>query len=201
MPFILQKFTDEGTSEPFYARLWFGVMELRDHALRERLQSADIEPARLRFDGSYEPVLQALSASRKSAKAIQQLTQEHRRKITEGSIVSFQPHAVAIAESIDGQLQDELSTFLNNSVRATKGTDKVVGHFDVSIAALFSKPEKFEKGFERLRRTGHLKLALFLHEVREHWSEQLIDRRNSLEHEGWRLGRVTYRPSAQGTVK
>jgi hypothetical protein len=201
MPFILQKIADEGTSEPFYARLWLGIMELRDHALRERHQSGRIEAARLRFDGSYEPVLHALSASRKSARAVGQLVEEHYRKVTEGRIVSFQGHAVMIGESIDEQLKDEFSTFLNSSVRAMKGIDKVISHFDLSVAALFSKPEKFKKRLEQLRRAGHPKFAQFLQEVRETWPDQLMARRNALEHEGWQLGPVRYGPSVGGTVE
>ena len=75
-PFRIQKIADEGSSEPYIARLWLGIFELRDFALKEKLCSNDIETARIDFDGVYHPILKEMdmrpenSTTRKVRKAV-----------------------------------------------------------------------------------------------------------------------------------
>src|ERR1700679_1286423 len=116
--FRVQKIADEGPPDPFYTRLWIGILELRDMALSCQLKSNAIDDARAKFDNSYDPVRQALWASRTAVKNIQCAVDDHCRKLATGEIVEFQPSAYAISESIDKALRDETAAFLMNGVVA-----------------------------------------------------------------------------------
>lgn len=201
MKFRIQKIADEGTSELFYARLWLGVLELRDEALRAKLKSNEIDEARCDFDVSYKPILDAMGASRTAMKNIQQLILDHQRKVSEGEIILFQTNAFQISESIDNALRDEIATFLVNGLIAMKRTQKVIEQFGINIGCLFTKQANFEKGISELKVQGHSSLAEFLYDVRSAWSENFINGRNSLEHDGWVLPPVKYRVVAAQKVE
>jgi glutathione reductase (NADPH) len=115
MEFRIQKVRDEGTAEPFIARLWLGLMELRDQALQGA--SSDLEQARRAFDDAFWPVLDALDTLRDAAKRVRTLLTDHRRKVESGAIVSFQAIAFGIDESIDLSLRQESDRFLTSHAK------------------------------------------------------------------------------------
>jgi hypothetical protein len=201
MQFRIQKVADEGTREPFYARLWLGIFELRDYALSAKLRSNKIDAVRHDFDVLYEPVLDAMSASRTATKNIQQLILNHQRKLSEGKIIRSQAHTLEISESISKPLRNEIITFLVNGVIAIKDTQKVVEQFDVNIGCLFTKQANFKRGISKLKVEGCTSLAEFLCDVRSAWSENFISRRDSIEHNGWVLPQVEYRLVAPQRVE
>lgn len=190
--FRIQKIADEGPSDPFHARLWIGVLELRDTALRCQHKSNDVDGHRVRFDESYDPVLKALGAARTAAKNIQHLVDDHSRKLATGEIVEFQTSAFAISESIDKPLGEETAEFLVNGAIAMRCSQQVVEQFGINIGCLFTKQVNFDKGAKDLATGGHASLAQFLRDVRSAWSETFIGRRNALEHESWNLPPVNY---------
>ena len=69
--FRIQKIADEDPSDPFYARLWIGILDLREKALRCQCKPEDFEQARVKLDDSYDPVFKALGASRTAMNNIQ----------------------------------------------------------------------------------------------------------------------------------
>jgi len=191
--FIFKKISDkEGSSEPFYARLWIGISELRDSALYAKLKHSDIETYRNKFDNAYKPVLDAIGAIRTADKDIQHSIHTHKNKILTCEIVQIQEHAIEISESIDKLLRDSTATFLINGVIAIKDIQKVAEIFDIEVGCLFTKEHNFKKGVSELEKQGHKLLAQFLQEVRLHWSERFILRRDSTEHDGWILPSVEY---------
>ena len=157
------------------------------------MKSANIETYRKKFDSAYKPVLDAIWAMRTVNKDIQQAIHNHKNKVFTGEIVQIQEHAIAISETIDKLLQDLTAAFLINGVIAIKGIQKVVESFDIDIGCLFTKEHNFKKGISKLKNQGHNSLAEFLQDVRLHWSEKLILRRDSIEHEGWVLPSVKYK--------
>lgn len=189
----IQKVADEGTAEPYVARLWLGVCELRDLVLRHKAaDDADFERRRRDFDDRYSPVLDAVGAAREHAKAIQELFAGHRAKIAAGSIVSRQRNAVQISETIGLTLQEQVAGFLSTAARATKLLQEVLSYLDLDIGFLFQKQQKFTEGLERLHAAGETELADYLDSTRRGWFETLLERRNALEHKGWRLPDVRY---------
>lgn len=200
--FIFRKVSDEeGSSEPFYARLWIGILALRDDALRTKFKSSDTEIYRKEFDNVYMPVLDAMGAMRTANKNIQYAIHAHKDKVLTGEIVQIQEHAIGISESIDKLLRDSTATFLINGVIAIKGIQKVAEIFNIDIGCLFTKEYNFKKGVSELEKQWHKLLAQFLQEVRSHWSERLILRRDSIEHEGWVLPPVEYRVETSNKIE
>ena len=197
----IEKVADEGSSSPYYARLWAGIPELRDAVLNARVDSRQLEAARYQFDEQYEPVLRSLDSARKTTRNVRDILKGHRQKLEDGGIVRFQRNAFEISESISDLLRDHFAQFLNNVVRALKGSQEVVKYFGVEIGCLFTKDQNFVQGIAQLKQNGQSRLADFLSETRSRWSANLIQRRHDLEHKGWTLPNTDYRVTSDGKVE
>lgn len=195
------KAMDEGSAEPFIARLMIGVLELRDHHVQARMRSqSELEPMRKEFDDLYGPVLDALFVVRKAAASIRDSIAQHQQKVKSGEIVGWQPNALEIHESINSQLQDDLGRFLNSAVRAIKLLQPAAAYLGTEIGGVFVRDVNHENKMRELEAAGRSALAEYLRKSRAEWSECLLRRRNALEHEGWVLGSVKYVPRADHTV-
>jgi hypothetical protein len=197
-----QKAMEEGTAEPFIARLMFGILTLRDGLIQARMSSqTDVEAKREEFDNLYGPVLDAMFIMRKAATAIRDMISEHERKVTSGEIIGWQRNALEIHESINSQLQDDLGRFLNSAARAIKSLQAVMSHLGLNIGGLFAKGRNYERQMNVLEANNHAQLAQYLRQCRTEWSERLVARRNAFEHEGWTLGAVQYSVGPDQTVR
>lgn len=78
---IISKAYDEGTGSPFMARLFLGVLKIR-----EQLYGSD-RKKRDDFDRAYESILMNLHSARAAAKEIRDLVQNHRSEISQGICV------------------------------------------------------------------------------------------------------------------
>ncbi|MCL4396288.1 MAG: hypothetical protein M1482_16060 [Chloroflexi bacterium] len=189
---MIQKFSDEGSTHPFTARLFFGILQLRDVMLSRREGGATVASARAEFDALYSPVLNALHASRAADLGIHGLLAEHQRKLAAREIVSFQGDTLDLGESINQPLRDEVSKLLVNGTIAIKASQNVTKRLGVPIACVFERDASFEKGKSELTRLGHPYLAEYLNDIRKSWSAAFIDRRNASEHRSWSLPDVEY---------
>jgi hypothetical protein len=189
---------DEGSAEPYIARLWLGVCELRDLLLGHQAKSEeDLAGRRRQFDKLYVPVLDALSAARTQARAIRGLVDAHRERVAAGVAISRDRNALHINEAIELELQNRLAAFLPAAARAAKLLQELVAYLGTDIGCLFQKRSSFEAALEKLRVDGDNQLAKYLASTRAGWSETLMHRRNALEHEGRSLpdGRYVEEPS------
>ena len=99
---------------------------------------------------------------------------------------------------MDSELGQETDAFLSEATRALKtGMQAVAAELGVSIGFLFQKQAGFEAGLAALAADDPA-LAGYLQQARAQWSETLVGRRNSIEHEGWRLPDVAYRRDGSG---
>jgi hypothetical protein len=180
----MTKVADEGTSSPFMARLYLGILSLRERV---------IAPGTNRdgFDKDYEAVLTALENARDANKKIIAALREHRDKLATGGIVQRKNHTVTITEEIDHTLRKEIESFLNGGVRAIKDTQqRVLRRLGIEIGYLYKKQGAFDTGIVNLR-MQHPELAEYLVRVRQRWCERFIRIRNDL-HTSWTLERVKY---------
>jgi hypothetical protein len=189
---IIQKYADEGSSSPFMARIFLGVMRLRDAV-------NPVPATRLEFDNRYEVVLSALTNARTASQNISRIWDEHTRKLGRGEIVRQQGTAIHISETIDKDLRREVENFLNAATRALKVGMQNIGKFlNVDIGFLFQKRDTFERAVAKLEKTEP-DLAEYLRHTRI-WSEPMLKSRNDLEHEPEVLSRVTYMPAGTGAL-
>lgn len=172
-----------------------GVLELRDRVLDGLpVSHRDREARRLAFDDLYEPVRNEMVAMR-AAKALHDLVENHRAKVMSGEILGRQRNAIEIHDSINNELRDLLSRFLNSAVRAAKSLQKVTAHLGIDIGGFFAKDSNFESRMRTLESAGHKSLVDYFRLARQGWSQQLVGRRNALDHENWALPDVRYSPT------
>lgn len=189
--FQIKKVSDEGTREPFIARLMVGILELRDRALNSFFRGADLERHRTEFDARYDPVFTALQTVRSAAREVESLVSEHSAKIASGAIVEFQPNAVSFKENIDRPLHESTARLLVNGVIALKHLQAVTEMFGINVGGFFKKPSNFDKAMGEVK-ADHPALEQYLRIARNVWTETFIQQRANLEHEGWTLASVVY---------
>ncbi len=190
---IVQKLADEGSASPFMARLFMGLMRLRDAVYSD-------PTARESFDKAFDFVPTSLFTARTTAKEISELWAGHARKVAAGEVVRRQGAAIHIDENIDKELRKQVEHFLNGVARVIKqGMQGLTAQLGVEIGFMFKKQPAFERGIAALRATDPL-LADYLGKSRQMWSERLIESRIDLEHNNWSLPRVTYDTTGANVV-
>lgn len=184
--FVIQKLADEGTSSPFMARIFLGVLRLRDAVFSD-------PTTRENFDKLYDYMSSALMNARTASQKIAHLWEDHARKVAAGEIVRFEGRNIHIAENIDKELRTEVENFLNATTRGLKtGMQNIGNELEVNIGFLFKQKDAFERGVAALEKTDP-NLAEYLRQTRT-WSEPLMKSRIDLEHGTWVLPRVSYTP-------
>lgn len=181
--FVVQKLADEGSSSPFIARLYLGNLRLRDAVFPDHAKR-DI------FDKPYHLIMETMLNTRSTSQEIVQLVTEHFSKLAKGEVGQLRGHTIYIEKPIDKELRKEVETFLNSAVRALKGMQEVTKALGKDIGFLFMKQYPFENGIKILEKDDP-HLAAYLRVTRK-WSDQLINTRNAIEHEGWILPKVRY---------
>jgi hypothetical protein len=180
--FVVQKLADEGSSSPFMARLFLGVLKLAETLPKREKQL---------FEAAYEPLITTLPEIRTTAKELVDLYTDQAKKIADGSRVQIAGATVHIAENIDRPLRKKVDEFLTTATQSFKDKmQRVTNALGVNIGFLYQKPDQFERGVETLVQTDS-GLAAYLREAR-HWGNILVDARNDLEHKGWKLPPVVY---------
>lgn len=190
---IVQKLADEGSASPFMARLFMGLMRLRDAVYSDTA-------ARENFDKAFDFVPTSLFTARTTAKEISELWAGHARKVAAGEVVRRQGVAIHIDENINKELRRQVEHFLNGAARVIKqGMQGLTAQLDVDIGFMFKKQPAFERGIAALKATDP-PLADYLDKSRQMWSERLIKIRIDLEHNNWSLPCVTYDTSGVNVV-
>jgi hypothetical protein len=184
--FVVQKLADEGASSPFMARLFIGILTLRDTL-------ADSE--KQQFEAAYHPLITTLLEIRATAKELADIYADHASKIAAKTIVLVQGPTIHIAESIDRPLAKKVDEFLSAATRSFKDKmQRVTAALGVNTGFLYQKPSSFERGVAALALVD-APLAAYLREARQ-WGDRLVNARNALEHEGWQLPRIVYTENA-----
>ena len=191
--FVIQKLADEGASSPYMARIFIGVLHLRDQIYPDPAK-------RNSFDVLYDYMTSALSSTRESAQKLGALWNDHQEKVASGEIAKIDVRGnINIQESVDRDLRSEIETFLNAATRCLKTGMQNIGHeLGVDIGFLFKQNNSFENGIAKLQATD-VDLASYLQQTRN-WLEPMLKSRNDLEHGTWVLPRTGY-AATNGTVK
>lgn len=187
--FVVQKLADEGASSPFMARLFIGILTLRDTLTGSEKQ---------KFETAYHPLITTLLEIRATAKELADLYADHASKIAAGTIVQMQGPSIHITESVGRPLAKKADELLSSATRSFKDKmQRVTAALGVNIGFLYQKPNSFERGIAALALVD-APLAAYLREARR-WGDQLVNVRNGLEHGGWQLPQIAYTEDA-GTI-
>ena len=188
---VVKKFADEGSSSPFFARIFMGILRLRDAVFPDAV-------SREHFDKAYEFVMMSLMNARNSAEGIRNIIDSHVRDVGSGKVARLRGPNIEVDENVDTTLQKEVDNFSNLAVRILKhGMQGVTGALQVDIGYLFNKQKGFEEGHSKLS-AADAPLASYIFESRK-WTEPLVvDWRNAIEHEGWMLPKFTYSRTPEG---
>lgn len=202
-PVQVKKVSDEGSSSPFVARIFMGILEFRNQLYLLGVQGPEKQQRQDQFDRAYKPVHEACQAARDAAAEGLNLLAEHVRRIDEGEAVRFRENQYDILENIDTQLSQEVDKLIDQSIVATKGglQDILRDLFDLDIGFLFQQDSGFAAGISQLRSDGYADLADYLEDVRKTWMSDLQDLRNRHEHHGWSLDPLEYRLAAPDKVR
>ncbi len=191
--FVVQKFAEEGSRSPFMARIFMGVLRLRDVIFPD---SKSRDP----FDKAYEFVMMTLLNARVSAKEIKTMVDKHVTAVSAGQAARIQGPNIQVEEPIDKELRKEFENCVNLAGCVLKhGMQQVTNTLLVDIGFLFKKQQAFEKGLAALH-ARDISLANYLSDTRK-WSQRLIEQRNAIEHEGWMLPKFIYARTAAGGVQ
>jgi hypothetical protein len=187
---VVQKLANEGSTSPVMARLFMGILALRDTVFPDAAE-------RWGFDKAYEATFMTLLNTRTTADQIKKLFSEHAEKVARGDIARVQGSTLYIDENIDKELRKQTEDFLNGAVRVIKqGMRDVTSILQVNIGFLFKKSSTFASALSDLQRTDG-DLAEYLREARR-WSERLVESRNAMEHASSALPKIKYSRAQDG---
>jgi hypothetical protein len=180
----VKKAYDEGSSSPVMARIFIGLLRLRDQIYTPESRDA--------FDAPFDTVLTPLLSARKAMQDFKTAWDAHAAKIESGVAARVERGNIHVDESVDSVLRQHADTFLNASTRALKnGMQSLTTELGVNIGFLFQKQAAFEAGVAALDAADPA-LAEYLRHTRL-WSQRLVDElRNAIEHKNWKLPDVTY---------
>lgn len=199
---LTKKASDEGTSSPFQARLFFGILELRDQLFLLGSDYPEKAEKARKFDQSFQPVLEAAQATRDAAREVVTSIDTHTKAIEVGRAVQFRKNQFDILETIDVPLGQSVDKLIDQSVVAIKtGLQKMLkDQLDLDIDFLFQKETPFVTGIANLLSNGEKTLANYLEAVRNTWLSDLLQLRNDHEHHGWNLGGLQYHSVEQSIL-
>jgi hypothetical protein len=184
----IQKMADEGTSTPFIARMYMGLMRLRDVIYRDPKERFDFDKM---LDQTYSPLM----AARTTAREIREMWEAHSRKVASGEVARVQGSTIHVDEELSRDLRRQAESFVYSAARACKeGMNRFGKEMGKDIGFMFQKQPAYERALAVLQGTDPA-LANYLRETRTLWSEHLIQKRNDIDHNGWSLPRIEYSAS------
>jgi hypothetical protein len=181
-PFEARDMGTEGTSEPFIARVFLGIVDMASNVLSPT-EKAEFDE---RFMGIMNPAL----SLRSSLVAIRKLISGHREALQSGKIVRKVQVDPVLSERIDGPLRSQTVNFLEMADAIIEGLPAVMKFFQINVEYVADREEKFVRGCER-NEEKHPGLVTYLRELRPtilEIEEQFKKMRNG----GWNLPNVRY---------
>lgn len=188
------KHSNEGTRSPFIARLFLGLLEIRNLLELGNANPRNKQIARQQFDKFHYPLFMALQATRDAAVEIIETVSNHKDALAAGQIVTIQRNTFAVNQTIDFKLNQAVGKLLDHGLIASKDRlQKIIPYlYDLDIGFLYQKPSRYDEGIANFRENVNSEYADYLKYVRTVWLHEFQELRNEREHQGWTLGRVDY---------
>jgi hypothetical protein len=183
--YVMEKVADAGTTTPFMARVFMGMLQLRGTAFPK-------DNEREEFDKALDAALTPLISARTAVEEILRLWRTHMTDIASGRGVRITADGLEVVGDFHRSFRREIDSFLYDAAKALKeGMQKAGKAAGKDIGFLFQKQNTYQNGLEALRSSDPI-LAQYIEKTRDRWSERLIKARNNLDHGGWTLPKTQY---------
>ncbi len=184
MAFHISKIADFGTSEPWVARLWFGMLKFRDL----------VYPGndRLAFDEKYGPVIDNLHECYRAMLLLHKTIAEHEAKLVSQEIQN--PHFIT-TENIDITTNEALTSFFIKGDIAIKHLVRLSKFMGCNISFVRDKEDAdFEWQASRIPIQSPFvkQLVELLRKHRAVWFLRFRDYRDEIEHGPYKKLTVKY---------
>lgn len=180
----VRKISDVGTSEPWSARMWLGILEIRNHVFENG--NSGPNKRKEEFDKVYTPLLNNLSDAFTNLTEIENLIVSHEKDVKEGKVLSVSGNQYTVEKPIDQKIKILFRGFINALTTALKSTQYICkainDKFDVGF--LFTSDQNFEKCIKKIEKNkGPLLDHLEMMKNFRHLSNEIVTMtRNPIEH-------------------
>jgi hypothetical protein len=182
-PFEVRQIGMEGTSEPFIARVFLGLMDMERNIFSQQDKNAFDE----RFTGTISPALKLRSA----LVSIRKLIAGHKEALQKGTIVRKAQADPLLSERIDSPLRSHTVHFLEMAGAIIKNLPAAMKFFMINIDYMADREQRFAKGCER-NEAKHPGLVAYLRKLRPSLLD-IDERFIKMRVEGWNLSNIKYR--------
>lgn len=188
------KHSNEGTRSPFVARLFLGMLEIRNLLELGNIDPRNKQISRQQFDKFHFSLFLALHAARDAAFEIIETISNHTESLAKGQIVTIQQNAFTVNGTVDFKLNQAVGKLLDHGSIAFKDRLQEIVRclYDLDIGFLYQRQDNYEKGLADFRENVSSEFADYLGNVRTAWLHEFQELRNDREHKGWTLGQVQY---------
>lgn len=178
-----------GTTDPFTARMLFGISQIRDHFYKNE--------ERLKFDNLFDPIFQNLSEAKYVKEQYLETIKTHIDNIRTGKSGKYEEGFIRISEDINFHLNIYFKDFFIRGHMALdclkRLTDQI---FNTNIEFFFSSDKNFDKGLEKFKAKYNSGLFQYFIKMliaeRENWFTTFVEMRIKIEHKGFKLDKTTY---------
>ncbi|OGJ67704.1 hypothetical protein A2947_03230 [Candidatus Peribacteria bacterium RIFCSPLOWO2_01_FULL_54_110] len=185
-PQITYKFADEGSADPFIARMMIQIHEIAATAFSDPKERGE-------FERLYEPVLQNFREARYAAENFVQMVNDYEEKINNGEWVFKDDEGnFEITETIRVEANLLFKDFFIRARMAMDNILKVAIFLKRDIGFAYDSDKKFEEGVAKIAVIGgnveyHRMWCQMIREARGTWLTNLIKTRVEIEHDGFTL--------------
>jgi hypothetical protein len=181
-PFETRQIGMEGTSEPFIARVFLGLIDTATNIFSQQDKNAFDE----RFMGTLTPALEL----RNALVSIRKLITGHKEALQKGTIVRKAQVDPLLSERIDNPLRSHTVHFLEMAGAIIKNLPLAMKFFVINIDYMADREQRFAKGCERYE-GKHPELVAYLRKLRPFLLD-IDEQFKKMRVEGWNLSNVKY---------
>jgi hypothetical protein len=192
-PFEVRQIGMEGTSEPFIARVFLGLVEIATGIVSQQDKNA--------FDEHFMATLNPALELRNALVSIRKLVSGHKEDLQKGTIVRKAQADPVLSERIDNPLRSYIVKFLEMADAIIKNLPSTMKFFGVNIEYMADREERFAKGCER-NEAKRPELVAYLRKLRPSLLD-IDEQFRKMRVEGWNLSNVkyTFKDGAVGMVE
>ncbi len=180
--FEARHFMNEGTSEPFIARLFLGPLDM---------QQAVMPPTtKQQFDEYWSRCIFPALDLRKAMLAIKNLVEGHRKALAKKSIIRKKGKQIHLMERIDNALRSQVAQLLEMASHVIDNLPGLIKFLGLEMSFYSAKETRFLRGLEKARVEGP-ELADYI----QSWRPKILaieEQFQRLRYSGWHLPNIQY---------